>query len=230
MANDGMQVAIQMLKCYSEIQISSRKIEKHLDRLVAYEKLNHKLKGQNIFEKLWSGRLDTRLNKVKEIVMDSNEWNLEPRKERSLAMKVKIKRLPHYPSDWELPQYGTQGAACFDLRVADHVIQHMNPQSFKSFSTGLSFEVPEGYVLQVKPRSGLAFKQGLVGFEGTVDSDYRGEVKILVFNHSNEYCVIQYGDAIAQAMIIPVPRIEWEESEELSETGRGTNGFGSTGR
>jgi dUTP pyrophosphatase len=98
-------------------------------------------------------------------------------------------------------------------------------------STGLSLEIPNGYEIQVRPRSGLAFKNGvtLVNTPGTIDSDYRGELKIILINHGQENFVVRSGDRIAQLVLAPVTQGRFEWAEELTETARGAGGFGSTG-
>lgn len=138
-------------------------------------------------------------------------------------MLLKFKKL--HPNA-KVPQYGTCGAAAFDLfavgssLTADRV----------TVPTGLAFEIPEGFVMIIKPRSGLAFKTRVHAFSGTIDSDYRGEVKVLLMIETpGQFIKVKDGDAIAQAMLIPIPEVNFEEVAELSETQRGTGGFGSTG-
>ena len=139
-------------------------------------------------------------------------------------MKIKIKKLH---DDAIIPVYASDGAACFDL----YAIEDFN--SFKSTiiaPTGLAFEIPLGYEMVIRPRSGMAFGAGIHSFSGTIDSDYRGEVKVLLFcDMSTNQFSIKKGQRIAQAVIQPVLRVEFECVDELSETVRGTGGFGSTG-
>lgn len=124
------------------------------------------------------------------------------------------------------PTYGTDGAAAFDLYASVSV----SGFSRVIVKTDLAFEIPKGYAMLIKPRSGLAFNSQQHAFAGTIDSDYRGEVKILLMDEYEERpLVIHSGDRVAQALIIPVPSILFTEVGELSETSRGTNGFGSTG-
>lgn len=141
-------------------------------------------------------------------------------------MIVKVKRVR---KDAVIPQYATPGAAGFDLVAAEDVF--LRGGETKLVPTGLSFEIPEGYEMQIRPRSGLSLKTGLriANAPGTIDSDYRGEVKIIVENTSNTYHHIEKGDRIAQGVIAPVMRAVFEEADDLSETDRGSGGFGSTG-
>lgn len=147
-------------------------------------------------------------------------------------MQIKVKKL--HP-DARLPVYGTDGAACFDLaanlRAADVVINNRHPFT-AIIPTGLSFEIPEGHVMLVFSRSGHGFKNDvrLANCVGVIDNDFRGEVmvKLTMDNPSGQFG-INTGDRIAQAMVIPFPRVTFEEVEELSSTERGEGGFGSTG-
>lgn len=156
-------------------------------------------------------------------------------------MKVKIKKLYE---DVILPEYATDGAGCFDIRAyiapvfADgewynDVVEVGNGDTVV-FDTGLQFEIPKGHVMMVYSRSGHGFKNDvrLSNCVGVIDSDYRGELKVKLtgdFNDGSNPLIVFDGDRIAQAMIIPVKRIEFEEVKELSKTKRGGNGFGSTG-
>ena len=140
-------------------------------------------------------------------------------------MHIKIKRLTDSAIT---PTYGTDGAACFDLYAAESKQYHIGRAIV---DTGIALEVPEGFALFVKPRSGLAFKHEIHAFAGTVDSDYRDSVKVLLMHEwAGETISILKGERVAQAFILPVPRIEFVEAEELGVTARGVNGFGSTGR
>jgi len=141
-------------------------------------------------------------------------------------MKLKIKKLN---PEAIIPSYQTKEAAGFDLHSIEDVI--LNPNERKLIATGLAFEIEYGYEVQIRPRSGLAFKHGItvLNSPGTIDSDYRGEIKVLLINHSNEKFEIKKGDRIAQAVVAPVIQAEIVEVEELSETKRGKGGFGSTG-
>ncbi|MFA5927709.1 MAG: dUTP diphosphatase [Candidatus Margulisiibacteriota bacterium] len=144
-------------------------------------------------------------------------------------IKVKIKRLF---SEVPLPTYMTEHAAGMDIYAAPEKEIVIAPGARILVSTGLFLEIPEGYEAQIRPRSGLALKQGisLVNSPGTIDADYRGEVGIIVINHGQEPFVVKRGDRIAQMVVAPVTRIEWVESAgELKESKRHTGGFGHTG-
>jgi dUTP pyrophosphatase len=138
-------------------------------------------------------------------------------------MNIKIKKL--HPNA-VIPTYGTEGAAAFDL----YACTDSENSGCTVVSTGLAFEIPEGHAMFIKPRSGMAFKEGIQAFSGTIDSDYRGEIKVLL-TADNVYTdiIIKAGQRVAQAVIMPVPNIAFEEVDELSDTSRGTGGFGSTG-
>jgi dUTP pyrophosphatase len=143
-------------------------------------------------------------------------------------MKVKIVNKSAHP----LPAYATPGSSGLDLRA--NIDQPIMLQPLERFlvPTGLYIALPIGYEAQVRPRSGLALKQGItcLNSPGTVDADYRGELKVLLINLSGEAQTIQNGDRIAQMVIQQVSQIEWEAVEVLEETERGTGGFGSTGK
>ena len=152
-------------------------------------------------------------------------------------MKLEFKRLPS-SEGLPLPSYATSGAAAMDIRAAEDVMLKSGKGTI--VSTGLMVAVPYGYELQVRPRSGLALKNGIMvtNSPGTIDSDYRGEIKILLTNtkkHTSNFLqdadyTIRRGDRIAQLVLAPVTRAEVVEVEELDETERGAGGFGSTGR
>lgn len=141
---------------------------------------------------------------------------------------VRIKRLPH-GDGLDLPAYATPGAAGMDVVAAEAV--DLAPGARHAVATGLALAIPEGYEIQVRPRSGLALKHGIgvPNAPGTIDSDYRGELKIILVNHGGEDFTIQRGDRIAQLVLAPVVRIGWDEVAELDATDRGESGFGSTG-
>jgi dUTP pyrophosphatase len=132
------------------------------------------------------------------------------------------------------PLYATPGAACFDLVAVDHGTQHKRDSLAIVYRTGLAFEIPAGHVMLVYSRSGHGFNQGirLSNCVGVIDSDYRGEVMVALRDDGARGAMIpipKAGDRVAQAMIVPVDRVEFEEADELSETARGAGGFGSTG-
>lgn len=144
-------------------------------------------------------------------------------------ISVFIKRLPQL-GDLPLPTYETDGAAGMDLRSTGAVT--LAPGGHGLVATGIAIALPEGFEAQVRPRSGLAVKHGVtvLNAPGTIDSDYRGEVKVPLINHGNREFVISRGDRIAQLIIAPVMRIAWQEVEQLDETARGSGGFGSSGK
>jgi dUTP pyrophosphatase len=143
-------------------------------------------------------------------------------------MQVKIINKSLFP----LPQYETTGSAGLDLRANIAEPIRLGPLERNLVPTGLYIELPLGYEAQVRPRSGLAIKKGLglVNSPGTIDSDYRGEIKIILVNLSNEPQTVEPGERIAQMVIARYEQIQWEEVETLSETERGAGGFGSTGK
>lgn len=144
-------------------------------------------------------------------------------------IKVLVQRLPH-AEGLPLPTYATSGAAGMDLLAAKAMT--VPPGGRALVPTGLCIALPEGFEMQVRPRSGLALKHGITlpNAPGTVDEDYRGEVGVILLNTGAEPFVIARGDRIAQAVFAPVTRADWEEVVVLPETQRGTGGFGSTGR
>jgi dUTP pyrophosphatase len=144
------------------------------------------------------------------------------------APKVRFKRMR--PGAL-VPKYMSAGAAGLDLASAADEAVTLPPGGRTAVPTGLAFEIPEGYEGQVRPRSGLARKHGvtLTNTPGTIDSDYRGEVQVLLINLGDAPVVIQPGDRIAQLVIAPVTLAELEEATELSDTKRGSGGFGHTG-
>lgn len=144
---------------------------------------------------------------------------------------IEILRLPH-AGDLPLPAYETAGAAGMDLRAANEQPVTIAPLARMLIPTGLAFALPPGFEAQVRPRSGLAARHGvtLLNTPGTIDSDYRGEVKVILINLSDTPFTLQRGERIAQMVVAPVSRAEWAVVEELSSTERGSGGFGSTGR
>jgi len=149
-----------------------------------------------------------------------------------MNVTVAVKRLPH-AADLPLPRYETAGAAGLDLQAA---IDADAPLVLKAGAralvpTGLTLALPEGFEAQVRPRSGLALKQGvtLVNSPGTIDSDYRGEIGVILINHGQEDVVVTRGMRIAQLVIAPVIQARMVELDELDQSERGAGGFGSTG-
>lgn len=144
-----------------------------------------------------------------------------------MAVKLKVKKLH---SNAIIPEYQTEGASGFDLcALEDSSIQ---AGKWALVPTGLAFEIKEGYEVQVRPRSGLALKHGLtvLNTPGTVDSDYRGEIKIILINLGSEDYFIKQGERIAQAVVCKVKRVVITENHKLSKTKRSSGGFGSTGK
>ena len=143
-------------------------------------------------------------------------------------MKVKILNR----SRFALPEYQTPLSAGLDIRADIQDSITLNPLERAMVPTGLFVELPEGYEMQIRPRSGLAAKYGItvLNSPGTIDADYRGEIKVILVNLSNEPFVIQAGERIAQMVVARHEQIEWDEVEELSDTERGAGGFGSTGK
>ncbi|RXZ64427.1 dUTP diphosphatase [Pelagerythrobacter rhizovicinus] len=143
-------------------------------------------------------------------------------------ISVRIKRLPH-GEGLDLPRYATEGAAGMDVLSAEDVT--IAPGTRHAIATGFAVAIPPGYEIQVRPRSGLAFKHGISvpNAPGTIDSDYRGELKVILINHGAEPFAIARGDRVAQLVLAPVTQAAWEEVADLDETARGAGGFGSTG-
>lgn len=141
-------------------------------------------------------------------------------------MKIQIKKL--HP-DAYIPKYQTSGAAGFDLHSIENTT--LSPTEAKLIKTGLGMSIEDGYELQIRPRSGLAFKNGItvLNTPGTIDSDYRGEIMVLLINHSKQDFVITKGDRIAQGVISKVYQADFVEVSELDDTPRGSGGFGSSG-
>ncbi len=143
---------------------------------------------------------------------------------------IRVRRLPH-AAGLPLPGYETAGAAGMDLLAAIDEPILLEPGARILVPTGLAMALPPGHELQIRPRSGLAFKHGIVlpNAPGTIDEDYRGELKIIVMNAGDAPFRIERGTRIAQAVLAPVLRAEWNEVETLDDTARAAGGFGSTG-
>jgi dUTP pyrophosphatase len=146
------------------------------------------------------------------------------------TVEIHIKRLPH-GEGLDLPHYATAGAAGMDILAAVDKPVRIAPAGRALIPTGFCIALPTGFELQIRPRSGLALKHGIVlpNSPGTIDEDYRGEVQVILLNASEEYFTITRGMRIAQAVLAPVVRAAWTEVEELDATARGAGGFGSTG-
>lgn len=146
-------------------------------------------------------------------------------------IKVRISRVGQGSNDLPLPTYATEGSAGMDLLAAVESDVSIAPSETALVPTGISIQLPEGFEAQVRPRSGLAAKHhiGILNSPGTIDSDYRGEVRIILTNFGRQPFVVRRGDRIAQMVIQRYARVEWEEVEGLDETARGGGGFGHTG-
>ena len=144
-------------------------------------------------------------------------------------VKVLIKKLS---PEVKLPSYKTSGATGMDLMAFIKSSITVKPKTSSLIPTGLSIAFSEDYEVQIRPRSGLAAKNNIsvLNTPGTIDSDYRGEIKVIIYNHGNNDFLINNGDRIAQMILMPVVKIELEETNNLPETIRGKGGFGSTGK
>lgn len=144
-------------------------------------------------------------------------------------IRVEIRQLPH-GEGLTIPAYETPGAAGMDLRAAEDSV--LRPGGRGLIATGIAIALPDGYEAQVRPRSGLAVKHGItvLNSPGTIDSDYRGEIKVPLINHGDTDFVIARGDRIAQMVIAPVLQIAWDPVTDLKGTARGGGGFGSSGK
>lgn len=149
------------------------------------------------------------------------------------TITVQVCPLPHFDG-LGLPAYETQGSAGMDVRAAVSEAEPvvLKPGERAMVPTGLSVAIPEGYEIQVRPRSGLAAKYGLtcLNTPGTIDSDYRGEIKVILINLGQDVVTLRRGERIAQLVLAPVTCLSWRQVEVLDGTSRGASGFGSTGR
>ena len=145
-----------------------------------------------------------------------------------MTVRIRLTRLPH-GEGLPLPSYATSGAAGMDVVAAEDL--DLMPGQRHAVATGFKVAIPEGYEIQVRPRSGLALKHGITvpNTPGTIDSDYRGELKVIVINHGDQAFPIRRGERIGQLVPAAVTQAEFDEVEELCETERGAGGFGSTG-
>jgi dUTP pyrophosphatase len=144
-------------------------------------------------------------------------------------IEIKLSRLPH-GAELPLPKYASEHAAGLDVCAAEELV--LEPGQRHAVATGFAIEIPDGYEVQVRPRSGLALKHGItcLNTPGTIDSDYRGEVKVILANLGDEPFPIRRGERIAQLVPAPVLRANFVEARKLEDTARGSGGFGSTGR
>ena len=143
--------------------------------------------------------------------------------------KVLVKRLD---SNVKIPEYKTSGSSGMDLMAFVENSIKIAPNTLELIPTGLSIAIPEDFEIQIRPRSGLAAKSSVsvLNTPGTIDSDYRGELKIILFNHGNKDFIVNNNDRVAQMVLMPVIKMELEEVDQLPETLRGSGGFGSTGK
>lgn len=146
-------------------------------------------------------------------------------------LTVRIARTLPHGADLPLPQYATDGSAGMDIVAAVDAPQTIAPGATALIPSGFSLEIPRGFEAQIRPRSGLALKSsiGILNAPGTIDSDYRGEVKIIMTNFGTSPFTVNRGDRIAQMIIARYARVSWNESATLEETARGAGGFGHTG-
>ena len=146
------------------------------------------------------------------------------------SVRVSIKKLPH-AVDLELPRYATANSAGADLLAAVDANVTLRPGERSIIPTGIQITLPPDYEAQIRPRSGLAIKNGVtcLNSPGTIDADYRGEIGVILINHSTETFIIERGMRIAQLIIAPVVSVLWDEVESFDQTERGAGGFGSTG-
>ena len=144
-------------------------------------------------------------------------------------VKVLVKRLD---SKVKIPQYKTSGSSGMDLMAFVKNSIKIVPNTLELVPTGLSVAIPEDLEIQIRPRSGLAAKSniGVLNAPGTIDSDYRGELKIILFNHGNKDFIVNNNDRVAQMVLMPILKMELEEVDQLPESIRGSGGFGSTGK
>ena len=148
------------------------------------------------------------------------------------SVKLKIKRISDKYNDVPLPEYSTEGSSGMDIRAAVEEQQKIKKGEVSLIPTNLMMEIPKGYEIQVRPRSGLAAKYGIgvLNSPGTIDSDYRGEVKIILFNFGTEDFTVNRGDRIAQIILTKFYKADIEETNDLNESDRGSGGFGHTGK
>ena len=144
-------------------------------------------------------------------------------------VKVLVKKLD---SKVKIPEYKTDGSSGMDLMAFLENSIKISPNTLKLIPTGLSIAIPEDLEIQIRPRSGLAAKSniGVLNTPGTIDSDYRGELKIILFNHGNKDFIVNNSDRVAQMVLMPIFKMELEEVDQLPESIRGSGGFGSTGK
>lgn len=207
-----------MNKDFSRLKDSVQGLAKHLASVV-----EEKLGDRSQLEEQVRG-----VAKQVEKVINENLGGLGLRRDSQVV--VKVKTLENFKGD--LPKYETVGASGLDVRASLDAPLELKPGERHLIPTGLSFAIPQGYEIQVRPRSGLAIKKGLtmVNTPGTVDADYRGEVKIIAINLGQESITIQDQERVAQLVVCPVIQAHFEKVDDLEATERGAGGFGSTGQ
>jgi dUTP pyrophosphatase len=148
-----------------------------------------------------------------------------------MEIDVLVNRLDNFPEEWSLPQYGTAGSAAVDLRNAGSTVT-LQPFERRLIPTGLAIALPDGTEAQIRPRSGLAIRNGvsIINTPCTIDSDYRGEIRIPMINFDQEPQTLEHGERVAQLLVARVLQIRWVPASSLPDSGRGAGGFGSTGR
>lgn len=163
--------------------------------------------------------------------LSGDELLIHP-KHMNSNVKVRIARINADLSDIPLPAYATEGSSGMDIHAAVESEMTVKPGETVLVPSGFQIEIPQGFEAQVRPRSGLAIKHGIgiLNAPGTIDSDYRGEVKIILTNLGKHDFVIRRGDRVAQLVICPVVRAQWEEVKSVDRTNRGSGGFGHTGQ
>lgn len=146
-------------------------------------------------------------------------------------MRVKVKVINKAKHNFGLPCYATKGSSGMDVRASLDSLVMINPGERALIPTGIHVGLPEGYEIQIRPRSGLALKKGIsvLNTPSTIDQDYIGEIHVVLINHSSEVFIVENGDRIAQLVLAEVPVCEWEETDFLSDTERGDGGFGHSG-
>ncbi len=146
-------------------------------------------------------------------------------------MRVKVKVINKAKHSFGLPCYATKGSSGMDVRASLDSLVMINPGERALIPTGIHVGLPEGYEIQIRPRSGLALKKGIsvLNTPSTIDQDYIGEIHVVLINHSSEVFIVENGDRIAQLVLAEVPVCEWEETDFLSDTERGNGGFGHSG-
>lgn len=193
-------------------------------RIKAFAGVFEKFVEHNLIEK------DQRDENMRKLALAFENFVKKPGRESAEPVTLRLKKLPHFKG--ELPKYQTESASGIDVRAQISEPLTIAPGSRALVPTGLMTAVPKGYEIQARPRSGLAIREGLtlLNTPGTIDSDYRGEVKIILINLGDKEVVIKDQDRIAQLCICPIILAKVEEVDDLDATTRGEGGFGSTGR